>query len=115
MFYFYHLRSWVKFFYQHVLNKPWIHVDLVKPPRCKRLPDIVTVEEAERLFRAAKKLSYRVFYFVIYSLGLRLSEGLNLKVGDIDAQRMRVHIRAAKGDKDRFLLLQNRHTPHPCG
>ncbi len=95
----------LKFYYKHVLNKPWVHVDLVKPPRSKRLPDIVTVDEAARLFMATKKLSYRVFYFVIYSLGLRLSEGLNLKVGDIDVQRKRVHIRAAKGDKDRFVPL----------
>ena len=105
----------LKFFYKHVLNKPWTHVNLIKPPRSTRLPDIVTVDEAARLFMATKRLSYRVFYFIIYSLGLRLSEGLNLEVGDVDAQRMRVHIRAAKGNKDRFLLLQNRHTPHPCG
>jgi len=105
----------LKFFYKHVLNKPWVHVNLIKPPRSKRLPDIVTVEEAAKLFMATKKLSYRVFYFIIYSLGLRLSEGLNLKVEDVDAQRMRVHVRAGKGNKDRFLLLQNRHTPHPCG
>jgi len=95
----------LKFFYKHVLNKPWIHVNLIKPPRSKRLPDIVTVEEATRLFMATKKLSYRVFYFTIYSLGLRLSEGLNLEVGDIDGQRMRVHIRSAKGNKDRFVPL----------
>lgn len=97
----------LKFFYKHVLNKPWLHVDLIKPPRSKRLPDIVTVEEATRLFMATKKLSYRVFYFTIYSLGLRLSEGLNLEVGDIDAQRKRVHIRAAKGNKDRFVPLSD--------
>jgi len=95
----------LKFFYKHVLNKPWTHVNLIKPPRSTRLPDIVTVDEAARLFMATKRLSYRVFYFIIYSLGLRLSEGLNLEVGDVDAQRMRVHIRAAKGNKDRFVPL----------
>ncbi|VAW65110.1 hypothetical protein MNBD_GAMMA08-2504, partial [hydrothermal vent metagenome] len=70
-----------------------------------RLPDIVTVEEAARLFQATNKLSYRVFYFTVYSLGLRLGEGLRLEVGDLDAQRQRVHIRAAKGNKDRFVPL----------
>jgi len=97
----------LKFFYKHVLNKPWLHVNLIKPPRSTRLPDIVTVDEAARLFMATKKLSYRVFYFTIYSLGLRLSEGLNLEVGDIDGQRMRVHIRSAKGNKDRFVPLSD--------
>jgi site-specific recombinase XerD len=95
----------LRFFYQHVLRKPWIHVDLIKPPRAIRLPDIVTVAEAARLFGATQKLSYRVFYFTVYSLGLRLGEGLRLQVGDIDAARHRVHIRNAKGNKDRFVPL----------
>ena len=42
----------LKFFYQHVLHKPWSHVDLVKPPKATRLPDIVTVDEAVDLFKA---------------------------------------------------------------
>jgi len=95
----------LKFFYRHVLKQPWQHVDLIKPPRTKRLPDIVTVEEAARLFNATQKLSYRVFFFTLYSMGLRLGEGLRLQVGDIDAARHRVHIRDAKGNKDRFVPL----------
>jgi len=95
----------LKFFYQHVLDKPWVNINLIKPPRAKRLPDIVTIEEAASLFRATNKLSYRVFYFTVYSLGLRLGEGLRLEVGDLDADRRRVHIRAAKGNKDRFVPL----------
>ena len=95
----------LKFFYHHVLHKPWVNVDLIKPPTAQRLPNIVSVEEAERLFVATRTLSYRVFYFTLYSLGLRLGEGLSLQVGDIDAQRRRVHIRDAKGNKDRFVPL----------
>jgi site-specific recombinase XerD len=95
----------LKFFYTHVLHKPWVNVDLVKPPKAQRLPDILTVEEAERLFATTRTLSYRVFYFTAYSLGLRLGEGLRLQVGDIDAARGRVHIRDAKGNKDRFVPL----------
>jgi len=95
----------LKFYYQHVLNKPWQQVNLIKPPRSKRLPDVVTVEEAAQLFNATRKLSYRVFYFTVYSLGLRLAEGLNLQVGDLDATRQRVHIRNSKDNKDRFVPL----------
>jgi len=95
----------LKFFYQHVIHKPWEHVELIKPPSAKKLPDIVTTEEAAQLFNATEKLSYRVFFFTLYSLGLRLGEGLRLEVGDIDARRQRVHIRDAKGNKDRFVLL----------
>jgi len=95
----------LKFYYVHVLDRPWVNVDLIKPPKAQRLPDIVTVEEAGRLFSATHKLSYRVFFFTVYSLGLRLGEGLRLQVGDIDAVRRRVHIRDAKGNKDRLVPL----------
>jgi integrase/recombinase XerD len=95
----------LKFFYTHVLHKPWVAIDLIKPPKARRLPNIVTVEEAQRLFLATRTLSYRVFYFTLYSLGLRLGEGLRLTVGDIDAKRRRVHIRDAKGNKDRLVPL----------
>jgi len=104
----------LKFFYRDVLHKPWENVDLVKPPKAVRLPDIVTIDEASRLFQTTHELSYKVFYFTVYSLGLRLGEGLRLEVGDIDAQRHRVHIWDSKGNKDRFLLLQNLYTPRPC-
>ena len=76
--------------------------NLIKPPKTQRLPDIVTVDEAQRLFLATRVLSYRVFYFTLYSLGLRLGEGLALKVGDIDAARLRVQVRDAKGNRDRL-------------
>nr|VFK34971.1 MAG: hypothetical protein BECKMB1821I_GA0114274_109311 [Candidatus Kentron sp. MB]VFK77072.1 MAG: hypothetical protein BECKMB1821H_GA0114242_109611 [Candidatus Kentron sp. MB] len=44
-----------------------------------------TLDEAKRLFMATRVLSFRVFFFTLYSLGLRLGEGLRLQVGDIDA------------------------------
>ena len=50
-------------------------------------------------------LSYRIFFFTLYSLGLRLGEGLRLEVGDIDAIRQRVHVCDAKGNKDRLVPL----------
>jgi site-specific recombinase XerD len=95
----------LKFYTTHVLHKPWVMPQLVKPPKSQRLPDIVTVDEAQQLFSATRTLSYRVFYFTLYSLGLRLGEGLALKVSDIDATRRRVHIRDAKGNRDRFVPL----------
>ena len=95
----------LKFYYTHVVKKPWVAPGLIKPPKTQRLPDIVTIEEAKRIFAATRVLSYRVFFFTLYSLGLRLGEGLRLQVGDIDAERGRVHIRDAKGNRDRFVPL----------
>jgi len=94
-----------KFYTQHVLGKPWAMPNFIKPPKVQRLPDIVTVEEAQALFSKTRTLSYRVFYFTLYSMGLRLSEGLALKVADIDAVRHRVHIRDSKGNRDRLVPL----------
>ena len=95
----------LKFYYTHVVKQPWVAPGLIKPPNIQRLPDIITVGEAQRLFAATRTLSYRVFFFTLYSLGLRLGEGLRLAVGDIDAERGRVHIRDAKGNKDRLVPL----------
>ena len=95
----------LKFFYTHVLNRSWVEIPMIKPPRSTRIPDIISVDEAQRLFLATRRLSYRVFFFTLYSMGLRLGEGLRLQVGDIDATRMRIHIRNAKGNKDRLVPL----------
>ena len=95
----------LKFFYRYVLDIKWPHIDLVKSPRMQKLPDIVTVEQASKIFMSTRVASYRVFFFTVYSLGLRISEGLRLQVGDIDSERMRVHIRNSKGNKDRFVPL----------
>ncbi len=95
----------LKFFYTHVLARTWVDIPMIKPPKNTRIPDIVTVDEAQQLFITTRRLSYRVFFFTIYSLGLRLGEGLRLHVADIDATRMRVHIRNAKGNKDRLVPL----------
>jgi site-specific recombinase XerD len=95
----------LKFYYEYVLRKPWVAPGLIKPPKSQRLPDIVTVTEAQRIFAATRVLSYRVFFFTLYSLGLRLGEGLRLQVGDVDGVRQRVHIRDSKGNRDRFVPL----------
>lgn len=95
----------LKFFYTNVLGKTWEDIPLIKPPKTKRIPDIVTIAQLEQIVAATDTLSYKVFFFTIYSMGLRLGEGVRLTVGDIDTAYMRVHIRNAKGNKDRFVPL----------
>lgn len=95
----------LKFFYTHVLKKPWADMALIKSPRTKRIPDIISVDEVQKLIMATDRLSYRVFFFTLYSMGLRLGEGLRLQIGDINAPHHRIHIRNAKGNKDRLVPL----------
>lgn len=95
----------LKFYYAYVLDKPWPGAELTKAPKVSHLPDIVTVEQMQRIVKATQVLSYRVFFFTLYSMGLRLGESLQLQVSDIDHDRMRVHVRDAKGNRDRLVPL----------
>lgn len=98
-------RLGLQFYWRHVLGKDWQWIDIVKPPKIKSIPDILTLPEIERLIATTQVLRFRVFLLLTYSLGLRLEEALTLQVGDIDAARMLVHIRRGKGHKDRLLPL----------
>jgi integrase/recombinase XerD len=98
-------RCGLQFFYRYVLKRPWVWTEIVKPPRPQRLPDILTRAETLRLLDTVRKRRYRVFFTLLYGTGLRLGEGLALEVGDIDAQRLRIHVRGGKGDKDRYVPI----------
>ncbi len=98
-------RNGLQFFWKHVLQRDWRWINIVKAPKVKSLPDILTAAEIEQLIGATRKLRYRVFLLTTYSMGLRLSETLALQVGDIDGERKQVHIRRGKGHKDRFVPL----------
>ena len=98
-------RNGLQFFYRYTLNKQWEWLSIVKPPQVKRLPDILTTAQVSRVINNTKQLRYQVFFLTLYSMGLRLSEGLNLTVYDIDSDSMQVHLRNAKGGKDRMAPL----------
>ncbi len=98
-------RLGLQHFWKFVLKREWKWVDIVKPPKVKTIPDILSSAEVEMLIGATRKLRYRVFLLTTYSMGLRLGETLSLQVGDIDSSRMQVHIRRGKGHKDRMLPL----------
>lgn len=95
----------LQFFFKHILKREWRWVDVVKPPQVKTLPDMLTLKEIERLINGTRELRYQAFILVCFSMGLRLGEALSPRVGDIDSERMKVHIRQAKGKKDRYVTL----------
>ncbi len=98
-------RNGLQFFYHHVLGKDWQWLDLVKPPQKHVLPALLSRAEVLQLINATRELRYQVFILAAFSMGLRIGEALNLTVSDIDAERRQVHIRQAKGNKDRFVPL----------
>ena len=98
-------RNGLQFFYTHVLNKKWDWVNIVKPPQVRSLPDILTPDEVSLVINATRELRYQAYILTVYSMGLRLGEALNLKVGDIDSNQHRIHIRNGKGRRDRYVTL----------
>ena len=98
-------RNGLQFFWKHVLKQDWQWINIIKVPKIKSLPDILTVGEVEQLISATRKLRYQVFLLTTYSMGLRLGETLSLQVGDIDGPQKQIHIRRGKGHKDRFVPL----------
>ena len=102
----------LSFFYRHVLGRKMEWIEIVNPPKARSLPDVPTREEVQRLINGVYRLRYRVFFFVIYSMGLRLGEGLGLEIGDIDSNQRRVHVRQGKGGKDRYVPLPDPTLQH---
>lgn len=98
-------RNGLQFFWRHVLQRDWDWIQIIKPPKIRTIPDILTPDEIEQIIGKTHKLRYRVFLLTTYSLGLRLEEALSLQVGDIDAGRKKVHVRRGKGHKDRLIPL----------
>jgi integrase/recombinase XerD len=95
----------IKFFYTHTAPRNWETLQKIRIPRPKTLPDVLTIDEVRQLIDAVRKPHFRTFFWTVYSLGLRLQEGLHLQVGDIDPKRMLVHVHLGKGAKDRYVPL----------
>ena len=100
--------SGIKFFYSHTAPRDWPTLQRLRVRKEQRLPDVLSVDEVRRLIAAVRTHHNRTFFWTVYSLGLRLEEGLHLQVGDIDSQRMLVHVRRGKGAKDRYVPLPGR-------
>ena len=98
----------IKFFVEWTLGRKWTLFELVRPPHEKKLPTILSIEEARKILGCVRLLGYRVCLSTIYSCGLRLQEGTHLRVADIDSSRMMIHVRHGKGAKDRYVPLPQR-------
>jgi site-specific recombinase XerD len=101
-------RNAIQFFYKHVLERPWQWVNIVKPPKVKPLQDVLSIAEVNQIINATRKYAYQVYFLTAYSMGLRLSEALYLKVADIDSHLMRIHLRFTKSKRDRFVELPHK-------
>ena len=97
----------IKFFYEQTLHQEWPTLALVRPPRERKLPVVLSREEVHRILGRLRQPCYQACLSTIYSCGLRLQEGVHLQVSDIDSARMLIHVRG-KGNKDRYVPLPGR-------
>jgi site-specific recombinase XerD len=98
----------IKTFFTVTLQREWQMVDVIRPPKTQKLPDVLSADEVMQLIQAVRLPHYRMCLLTIYSCGLRLSEGVHLRVTDLDSARMLVHVRGGKGNKDRYVPLPQR-------
>jgi len=94
----------IKFFFERTLQRRWTTFDLLRPPREKKLPVVLSREEARAILHAVRIPVYRVCLTTIYACGLRLLEGARLGVQDVDSARMLLHIHG-KANQDRYVPL----------
>jgi integrase/recombinase XerD len=100
--------SGIQFFYSHTCPRDWPTLTRLRVQREKRLPDVLSVAEVRQLLAAVRTPHNRASFQTVSSLGLRLTEGLHLQVGDSDGARMMVHVPRGQGAKHRFVPLPSR-------
>ena len=98
----------LRFFYEVTLGRPRTRFSIptVKTPATQ--PEILSRQEVARLMQAVANRKHRALLMTTYAAGLRVSEVVRLKVGDLDSERMAIRVAEGKGRKDRYTLLSER-------
>lgn len=97
--------SALRFLYVDLYDKPFVIDELPRPQKEKKLPDILNAEEVRKLFASVENLKHMTMLKLAYASGLRVGELVRLRIEDIDGRRGLMHIRDAKGMRDRFTLF----------
>jgi site-specific recombinase XerD len=91
-----------------VLGEEWKEIKISRPRLDKKLPVVFSKEEVFQLLTATKNQKHRTILALAYSTGMRLEEVCNLRICDIDSQRMQIRVCCGKGKKDRYTILSER-------
>jgi integrase/recombinase XerD len=97
--------SALRFFFKVTLGRPAFGDRLARVRKEDRLPEVLSPEEVALLLHCAPSLKHKAALSVAYGCGLRVSEIVHLKVGDIDSTRMLIRVEQGKGRKDRYVML----------
>ena len=102
----------IKFYYETVLNMPNRFYEIERPRKESKLPTVISKQEVLAIIRNTNNCKHRCIVELLYSSGLRRSELLNLKIEDIDSNRMFIHIKNGKGNRDRQTILSKTVLKH---
>lgn len=91
--------------YKFALDKKYDKVSFKRPKKEKKLPRVIDGDLIKKRLSEISNLKHKTILTLTYSVGLRVSEIINLKIEDIDSSRMLIHIKNAKGRKDRVVPL----------
>lgn len=97
----------IKFYYEKILCQPRKFYKLKRPRGEKKLPRVIDQQDLIGKITIIPNLKHKAILTLTYSVGLRVSEIVNLKIEDIDSKRMLIHIKNAKGRKDRIVPLSD--------
>jgi integrase/recombinase XerD len=98
----------IKLYYKVIYNK-CIEIEEIKRPRREhRLPCIFNKEEVAKILQAPTNIKHRAMLATVYSCGMRCGDLINLKISDLDTQRMLIHLKKGKGNKDRIVPLSKK-------
>jgi len=95
----------IRFLYKFGLNKKYDKVSFKRPKKEKKLPRVIDSEFIINKLSKIDNLKHKSILTLCFSVGLRVSEIVNIKIEDIDSKRMIIHIKNAKGKKDRIVPL----------
>jgi site-specific recombinase XerD len=98
----------LRFLYCTTLGRDWNLRVIPYARRPKKLPIVLSREEMAKVIASVRDIKHRTVVMTLYGAGLRVSEAVRLKVGDIDSKRMAIRVEQGKGAKDRYVMLSPR-------
>jgi len=95
----------IKFYFEVVLGMPNRFYEIERPLKKEKLPEVLSKKEVILMINSITNAKHKCIVSLLYSAGLRRGEILNLKISDIDSERMQIRVENAKGGKDRYTIL----------
>jgi integrase/recombinase XerD len=100
----------IKYFYREIYKSP-VCIDLKFAKTSTKLPVVISRNEIEKIISTINNKKHQLLIALSYGAGLRVSEAINLKIKDIDLEELTIHLKGAKGDKDRMTIFPKKIMP----